>query len=94
MWWGEGVIQIQQALVAVKTSAEVVAVFQDSTRKKDVPNVTAPSFSAVRFAAARVLNTEHSTNVLDHHNHHSVCRHILPCCNCHGYSYRVTFFQL
>ena len=63
-------IPTQLALVAVKTSAEVVARFRYSAKKRDVLNAGAPSISAVRSVAASVWNIEHSTSVLDH-NHHT-----------------------
>jgi hypothetical protein len=64
------VIPTQLARAAVKTSAEAVARFQYSVKKRDVVNVDAHSFSAVRSVVAPVWNTEHSMNVLDHNHNH------------------------
>lgn len=58
-------IPTQLALAAVKISAEAVARFQYSVKKRDAVNVDAHSFSAVRSVAAPVWNTEQSMNVLD-----------------------------
>lgn len=72
MWWGEGVIQTQPALEAVKTHVETVARFQYSVKKRDIHNVGVPSFSAVRSDVASVWSIEHSTSVLDHVHHHII----------------------